>query len=388
MNLIFEEIISNLNWQIILSALIAFGVTYRAVPVVIIICEQAGLMEIPIKRSSHDTPVPKFGGVAIFAGTLIGYFMFNFGDEDVLMHKVFVGILLLFFLGIKDDIYVLAPIKKLITQILASAIVIIGSDLRITHFFGIMGINELPFIASILFTIFVFVALINSFNLIDGVDGLSSGIGMICCAFLGWWFLSNEFWSLACLSLCTSASLLAFLRYNMSVRKRIFMGDTGSLIIGYIITVLTIKFIHFNVNHEFAPNSIFISSPLIVVVLLSVPIFDSLRVFGLRIFRGLSPFHADRLHMHHLMVDNGIPHKATSAIFYAFTIGFTSFSYLLRFHISNYGMIFVILVVFMAYSVIGYQLEIRRFGLKKKALRDQAEVIKQVLISKDIINPN
>lgn len=357
------------KYQIMIAASVAFIVVYQAIPLIINICHNVkGLLENPLKRSSHSIPTPTFGGVGIFAGIMIGYFLWNFGDEGVLMHKLFVGVILLFFLGIKDDLYALSPSKKLITQILASSILVIGSDLRITHFFGILGINELPYLFSVLFTIFVFVALINSFNLIDGINGLSSGIGMISCGFLGWWFYSNEFWSLACLAFTTSASLLAFMRYNLSSKYEIFMGDTGSLLIGYIITSMSIKYIHYNVNHEFAEKSIFVSAPILIIVLLSVPIFDSLRVFGLRIIRGKSPFEADRIHMHHLIVDNGLSHASTSIIFYVFTIGFTVFSFLLRLHISNHMMILVIFLAFVGYSILGYQLEIRRVRIHRQKL--------------------
>ncbi|MDP5140594.1 MAG: undecaprenyl/decaprenyl-phosphate alpha-N-acetylglucosaminyl 1-phosphate transferase, partial [Spirosomaceae bacterium] len=290
-----------------------------------------------------------------------------------------------------DDLYALAAVKKLWTQILASSVVIIGSDLRINHFLGIFGVNELPYIVSVLFTIFIFVALINSFNLIDGIDGLSAGIGMIACGFLGWWFVSNEFWSLACLSLCTSASLLAFMRFNLSKRQRIFMGDTGSLLIGYIITVLSIKYIHYNVNHEFAENSIFVSAPILVIALLFVPIFDSLRVFGLRITRGKSPFEADRIHMHHLLVDNGLSHASTSAIFYFFTILFTVLCFLLRVKISNYGMILVVFIAFIFYFIVGYRLEVRRVRVHRTNLEKQALEAKRIsdnLTAKENISQN
>lgn len=377
--------------QIIISIIVSFVVVFQAVPLIINICRNTGLLETPLKRSSHQQPTPTFGGVAIFAGIMIGYFIWNFQDEGVLLHKVFVGIMILFFLGIKDDLYALSAVKKLWTQILASSIVIIGSDLRITHFLGIFGVNELPYVVSVLFTIFIFVALINSFNLIDGIDGLSSGIGMIACGFLGWWFLSNEFWSLACLSLCTSASLLAFMRFNLSKRQRIFMGDTGSLLIGYIITVLSIKYIHYNVNHEFAENSIFVSAPILVIALLFVPIFDSLRVFGLRITRGKSPFEADRLHMHHIMVDNGLSHASTSVIFYFCTILFTIFSFLLRLHISNYYMILVVFLAFVGYFIIGYRLEVRRVRVHKTNLIKKIEEDKRLsnnLTAKENISQN
>jgi UDP-GlcNAc:undecaprenyl-phosphate/decaprenyl-phosphate GlcNAc-1-phosphate transferase len=167
----FESLIPNQNIQILISAIVAMIINLRSIPVIINISGLRGLMDNPIKRSSHKTPTPTFGGVAIFAGTIIGYMIWNFGDEGILLHKVFVGTLILFFLGIKDDLYALSPTKKMIVQVMASAIVVVGSDLRISDLFGIFGISHIPYILSILLTIFVFVAMINAFNLIDGIDG-------------------------------------------------------------------------------------------------------------------------------------------------------------------------------------------------------------------------
>ncbi len=331
-----------------------------------------GLMENPVKRSSHDSPTPTFGGIAIFAGTMIGYMVWNFKDEGFLLHKVFAGLLILFFLGLKDDLYALAPLKKIISQIVASLIVIVGSDLRINSFFGIFGIYELPYLVSILFTIFIFVALINSFNLIDGIDGLSGGIGMIASSGFGWWFLINEHWSLACLSLSLSASLLGFLRYNYSKGSKIFMGDTGSLIIGYLITVLAVKFISLNQSYNFSPGNHFVSAPVLALSLLSVPIFDTLRVFGVRILKGKSPFLADRIHLHHLLVDNGLSHLAASLTLYSMTILISAFTYSLRSFFTNTALSIYVISVFGIYLAFSKWLEIRRFKNHRSKLNQSS----------------
>lgn len=371
MNLTFEEFIPNNSVRIYLSMFLALAITWRSIPVIIKICNIKGLMENPIKRSSHASPTPTFGGVSIFAGTMIGFLLWNFGDEGYLMHKVLVGVVILFFLGIKDDLYALAPIKKLASQVIASSIVVIGSDLRIGNLFGIFGIQELPYLISVFFTIFIFVSLINSFNLIDGIDGLSGGIGMIVSGIFGLWFLLNEHWTLASLALSLCASLLAFLRYNFSINNKIFMGDTGSLIVGYIITVLAVRFIHLNVSYSFAPNSHFVSAPVIVLVLLSVPMFDTLRVFGLRIIRGKSPFSADRIHMHHLLVDNGFSHLTASLSFYFYTIGITILTYFARSFFTNTQLCFFVALLFGFYLVLGYKLEKSRLINYKKKLQEK-----------------
>lgn len=364
----FESLIPDKNIQILISAIVAMIINLRSIPVIINISGLRGLMDNPVKRSSHKTPTPTFGGVAIFAGILIGYMIWNFGDEGILLHKVFVGTVILFFLGIKDDLYALSPTKKIIVQIMASAIVVVGSDLRISDLFGIFGISHIPYIVSILLTIFIFVAMINAFNLIDGIDGLAGGIAMIASTGFGLWFLVNHHYSLACLALCLAGSLVGFLRFNFSQTNKIFMGDTGSLIIGYIITVLAVKFIHFNVMHAWESDLSFVSAPVIAIVILIIPIFDTIRVFSIRILRGKSPFKADRLHMHHLLIDNNLSHIQASFSLYFVTIALTGLTYFARGYFSNTELCFFILFLLVCYFLTGNRLELRRLKLKKEEL--------------------
>jgi UDP-GlcNAc:undecaprenyl-phosphate/decaprenyl-phosphate GlcNAc-1-phosphate transferase len=368
----FEDLIPDKNLQIFISICISLGIVLRSIPVIINICNLKGLMVNPIKRSSHSNPTPTLGGVSIFAGTLIGYMLWNFGDEGVIMHKMWAGVVILFFLGMKDDLFALSPIKKLISQIIASSLVVIGSDLRISNLFGIFGMGEIPYIVSVLFTIFMFVALINAFNLVDGIDGLAGGIGMIASGGFGLWFLLNEHWSLACLGLSLAASLAGFLRYNFSEHNKIFMGDTGSLLVGFITTILAVKFVHLNATYSFAPNTGFVSAPVIAVVMLIVPIFDTLRVFSIRVLRGKSPFKADRIHLHHLMVDNGLSHFWASFILCAATVFLTISTYLARSLFTNTQLCFVIILLFVGYLLTGNWLEARRLALAKSQKMDVA----------------
>ncbi len=364
----FESLVPDKNIQILVSAIVAMVITLRSIPVIINISGLRGLMDNPVKRSSHKTPTPTFGGVAIFAGILIGYMLWNFGDEGILIHKVFAGMVILFFLGVKDDLYALSPTKKILIQIIASAMVVFGSDLRIDDMFGIFGIHQIPYVLSILLTIFIFVAMINAFNLIDGIDGLAGGIAMIASTGFGLWFLINHHYSLACLALCLAGSLIGFLRFNFSQTNKIFMGDTGSLIIGYLITVLAVKFIHFNVLHAWETDIAFVSAPVIAIVLLIIPIFDTIRVFSIRILRGKSPFKADRLHMHHLLIDNNLSHMQASFSLYFVTISLTAFTYFARSFFSNTELCFLIIGLLVCYFLVGNWLESRRLRLKKEEL--------------------
>lgn len=371
MSLIFEEIIQNNYLKVVASIVLSTIVTWRAIPIIINICEIRGIKENPIKRSSHSEPTPTFGGIGIFAGTLIGYLIWSFGDEEYLIHKILAGMVILFFLGLKDDLFALAPLKKIGSQIIASSLVVIGGDLRITSFFGILGVHEVPYVVSVIFTIFLFVALINSFNLIDGIDGLAGGIGMISSGAFGLWFALNGYWSIAALSCSLSASLLGFLRYNFSKTSKIFMGDTGSLLVGYLVTIFAVKFVQLNQYYNFSPGENYVSAPVIAVAILCVPIFDTLRVFGLRILKGKSPFTADRLHVHHLLVDNGMSHIKASIALCAGTIVISLFTYYLRIFLNNTTLTVYVLGVFGAYLLIGNYLEIRRFKLKKEEQKKQ-----------------
>lgn len=389
MNLVLEELILDKNLQIILSMVISLAITWRAIPVIRNLSILRGLLEDPVKRSSHKNPTPTFGGVGIFAGTMIGYMMWNFRDEGFVLHRVIAGLIILFFLGLKDDMYPLAPLKKLGSQILASILVVAGSDLRITSFFGIFGVHEIPYIIGVVITVFIFVALINAFNLIDGIDGLAAGIGMIASGGFGLWYMLNGYWSLACLSLSLSASLLAFLRYNFSQTSKVFMGDTGSLIVGYLVTILAIEFIQLNHNYNFSPNNRYVSAPVLTIVILSVPIFDTLRVFGLRILKGKSPFKADRLHLHHLLVDNGLSHLAASLTLYAMTIGLTIFTYFLRTFFTNTALSLYIITLFGIYLGVCSWLEVRRFRIHRKKTEESLSKKEGSAINlKGSISPN
>ncbi|MCR9065833.1 MAG: undecaprenyl/decaprenyl-phosphate alpha-N-acetylglucosaminyl 1-phosphate transferase [Cytophagales bacterium] len=389
MNLVLEELILDKNLQIILSMVISLAITWRAIPVIRNLSILRGLLENPVKRSSHKNPTPTFGGVGIFAGTMIGYMMWNFRDEGFVLHRVIAGLMILFFLGLKDDMYPLAPLKKLGSQILASILVVAGSDLRITSFFGIFGVHEIPYIIGVVITVFIFVALINAFNLIDGIDGLAAGIGMIASGGFGLWYMLNGYWSLACLSLSLSASLLAFLRYNFSQTSKVFMGDTGSLIVGYLVTILAIEFIQLNHNYNFSPNNRYVSAPVLTIVILSVPIFDTLRVFGLRILKGKSPFKADRLHLHHLLVDNGLSHLAASLTLYAMTIGLTIFTYFLRTFFTNTALSLYIITLFGIYLGVCSWLEVRRFRIHRKKTEENLSKKEGSAINlKGSISPN
>jgi UDP-GlcNAc:undecaprenyl-phosphate/decaprenyl-phosphate GlcNAc-1-phosphate transferase len=373
MDHIYTTLYDNRLFQIILSSVVAFSASITAIPVIIKISRLKNLMADPGERSSHVTKTPTLGGVAIFASTLISYFLWANPDEGQLIHISISAIVILFFLGVKDDILVLSPKKKMFVQIAASGLVVILADLRIENLFGIFGVNEVPYILSLPLTVFVFIALINAINLIDGIDGLAGGIGMISGGMFGLWFYLNGHYALSCLAFSLVGSLVGFLRFNYSKTSKIFMGDTGSLIVGFLLTMFAVKFIQLNIEYRFNPNASF-SAPILAIVVLIVPIFDTLRVFIVRLKDKKSPFVGDRNHLHHLMIDSGLTHFQTSVILWTFTLVSTIVFITISKTTDNTISLYILIALFAAYMIVAHILKNNNLNRKNETITIDTEV--------------
>lgn len=296
------------------SFLTAFVITYMAIPSIIKIAELKHLFDVPDERKTHKTNVPTLGGLAIFAGMIFSMTFWSTQKEIVELQYIIASTLILFFIGMKDDLFNLVHYKKLMGQLLAAFILVHWANIRITSFFGLFGIDDLEPISSYVFSIFTMVVITNSFNLIDGIDWLAGCVGLLASAIFGVWFYTANQMQYVILSASLFGSLLAFLKYNKTPAK-IFMGDTGSLIIGIVLSILAIKFIEMN---RVLPIDVFNKIrgiPVVTIGILIIPLFDTLRAFLIRIFQGKSPFAPDRNHLHHLLVDLGLTHlKATFAL--------------------------------------------------------------------------
>jgi UDP-GlcNAc:undecaprenyl-phosphate GlcNAc-1-phosphate transferase len=314
---------------ILIGLLISFLLTYRSIPVIVFLSHVKNLFVIPNNRSSHSINTPNLGGVGIFIGAvfttnIIGSLILNQIQLSQLA-SLNAALILLFFAGIKDDIHNLTPLKKLLIQILATFIVMISSNVRFDNFYNLFGIDELPFVISFFFTIIVFVFTVNSYNLIDGIDGLAGSIAIIIFGFYGYIFvLNNNFYGLI---VCTTiiGSLFAFLSFNLSKsRRKIFMGDTGSMFLGYLIVYMSIIILNDkNTSLKFANNL-----PGVIFALLSFPILDTIRIFTIRIISGKSPFKADKNHIHHRLLKLGFSHIKSTLIISFFVVLILIFSLL------------------------------------------------------------
>lgn len=360
-------------YQCILSFLVACFVAVVAIPVIIKISELKSLMENPGARRSHSTPTPTFGGIAIFAAILIANFLWPSLDQtDIYTTNLSIaGMTILFFIGIKDDLVGIDPAKKLMFQVLAAMILILFGDLRVDYMYGIMGFHHIHPLISIFLTCFIFITLINAINLIDGIDGLAGGISTIASATFGAWFLLTNHFTMACLAFTLAGGLLGFLRFNFSKTSKIFMGNTGSLIIGFMLAFFAVRFVNLNAAYRYEPTAFF-NAPIIAIVILIVPIFDTLRVFLVRILAGRSPFSADRNHMHHILLDNGLSHAAATAVLCGISFLNTVMFLLLHRNISNTLSLIILGCLFGLYMLVSFTLKMRVMVLSTHPRRRKA----------------
>ncbi len=315
--------------NIILVFLTSLLVVIFGIPSIITVAIQKGLYDKPNHRKLHTNKIPRLGGLAIFAGFSIAVSIFGQLNSDGSQLQFFqAGLIILFFSGLKDDVVALSPIKKLATQIFATGLVVVAQDIRITSFYGLFGIYEIPIWISYMLTLFTIVVITNSFNLIDGVDGLAGGLGFIISLTFGLWFNFIDQVSWAIVAFGLAGSLLGFLVYNFNPAK-IFMGDAGSLSMGFIIAVMAIKFIEFNspgVQNYYKITT----APVIAIAMLIIPLYDTIRVFTIRVWKKRSPFSADRNHLHHLLLNTGLGHKEVSLLMYIVNIVFVLIAFLMK----------------------------------------------------------
>lgn len=328
-------------YAVLLSFITAFVGSYAIIPTIINVALQKKLYDDIDERRSHKVITPSLGGVAIFAGFIFSltYFTpFNVFND---LQYTLCAFIVIFLIGVKDDIVPMSPYKKLLGEVMAALILYFKSGVKITSLYGFFGINEIPEWFSLMITIFTIIVIINAFNLIDGINGLSGSITTIIVLTLGSWFYLVDQISLAIMAFSLAGATVGFLRYNYTPAQ-IFMGDTGALLLGLVSSILVIKFINVNqliVGHPYA----IAASPAVAVGILILPLFDTARVFAIRISHGRSPFTPDRLHIHHLLLDYGLTHTQATILLTVVSICFTTFVFF--FHsMSTFKLLFLILV--------------------------------------------
>ncbi len=320
-----------IGWLFLSAGLIAAVTGLLAYPAIKNVAEAKNLMDNPDARSSHHTKVPNLGGVGIYLSIVVAITMLGAVLDTKSLFLILGGITILFFLGLKDDILVLSPRKKFIGQLLAAFLLIVFTDTRILGFSGLFGVTLLPYAVSVLFTLFVYLLIINAFNLIDGIDGLASTLALMASAGFAFLFCEYTDVSMVALSGAVCGALIPFLYLNFSKHKKMFLGDTGSMILGFILAVMAVRFINASQVASASASEFKNAAPILALAVLFFPLLDTLRIFIIRIVvHKKSPFIADKNHIHHGFLALGFSHKRTTLVIVLFNTLLIAAAYLAK----------------------------------------------------------
>lgn len=353
---------------------IAYLITFFLMPFIIRIARINKLFDIPDERKTHSYPVSSLGGVGIVSGLSISLLLvtdFKLGDSEFQYYLA--CFFIIFILGVIDDIFVLHAWKKVFGQVIVASILTAKAHLLITNLQGLAGIFELDNFISYLLTFFTIILVINSFNLVDGVDGLAASLGLVSSLAFGLFFFLNNNIPYAILGFAMGGALLAFLMFNFPP-ARIFMGDSGSMLLGLVNAILLIKFIETgNTVGPFpVPASIAIGFGILIV-----PLLDVLRVFIIRLTKGVSPFEPDRNHLHHLLLNKGFSHTRVTVTLLISAVIFIAISFYIRALNINLTALILVSLFFTGVFIIKY------FAIPSKHLHVVGEKNNQVNSIKD-----
>ena len=290
---------------------------------------ELNLFDSPGRHKIHSNYKPSLGGVAILLGPIISLMLGMPFRDWVSLKYFFISLLLMFFIGLRDDILALSPKQKLYSQFLPVIVLVVLNQTTLSSTYGIIDLPEIPEVVIWILSIFTLIILTNAYNLIDGLDGLAGTIGAITLAALGIWFYLIGNYAISLVALSFAGALVAFLFFNWQPSK-IFMGDTGALMIGFLLSYLTIVFINKNYRLSIANDFKFQASIATAICVVIIPVFDTLRVIILRLRQGESPFHADRNHLHHQFLNLGFSHAQSVLTIAAINIIMIVLAWLLR----------------------------------------------------------
>jgi len=295
-------------------AIVSFAFGFVCMPAVVEIAKKRDFVVKPNKRTSHEGAIPNVGGINIFISFFLTVIIFSFQVISQ-WQFLFVGVFFILIVGFVDDLIDIRAFWKLVGQLLGGFFLIVVSDIRLSGFHGFLGIYELPLWFSYLVSFFVYIVVVNALNLIDGVDGLASGLGILYCLFFGFYFTLTGNPNLAVCAFTLVGGLAVFFIYNVfGKRNKIFMGDCGSLFLGYMINLFVFQFCELNAQHNVPEELHMPAAPAVAICVLLIPLFDTMRVMLTRIKRGYSPFSPDRNHIHHLLLKIGLKHRQVTFV--------------------------------------------------------------------------
>jgi UDP-N-acetylmuramyl pentapeptide phosphotransferase/UDP-N-acetylglucosamine-1-phosphate transferase len=320
-----------------LSFVTAFVAAMLGMPVLIRVIRRFKLYDVPDDRKEHSAPVPTMGGVAVCIGMAVACIIWYRFRGGIFEAAFFFSAVVLFALGVLDDLHNIPARNKLVLQVAVGSLIAF-SGVRITDLNGLFGINAIPVFAQYMLTVLIIAGITNAFNLIDGIDGLAGGLGFMSLMMLGIFLTICHDANTALIAFSLAGGLLGFLYYNFNP-ARIFMGDTGSLVLGFVVSVLCIRFLSVNalVPHSFIPHA-----PVFALGIVLIPVFDTMRVLSLRTWKGKSPFAPDKTHVHHLLTANGWSHSFTSKIICTVHGGILILAYFLKGVSQEWGLLILV----------------------------------------------
>lgn len=358
--------------QIAIPALIAIICTGWIYPYILDVAKAKNIVDNPDARKLQRVPIPVLGGLTVVFGILSGLMAFNmFGDFSD-MFPTFATIIIILIIGLIDDMISLSPRVRFVVEIILVLYLIKTTGCQLNDFHGLWGVGLIPNYVSVPLTIFACVGIINAVNLIDGVDGYSSGYSIVSCAMFGIMFYALGDIRMVALAAIVAASLLPFFLHNVfGKNSKMFIGDAGTLSLGIIFSVFVMTIISSKQSIEGLPNNLGVVP--FTLAVLCVPVFDTLRVMSVRILKGRSPFSPDRTHLHHLFLELGYSHigSALSIIMinlFVVLCWFLAFKAGLSINTQLYiVVVFGILMTFMFYPFVHVQ--IRKQTLFYRVLR-------------------
>jgi UDP-GlcNAc:undecaprenyl-phosphate GlcNAc-1-phosphate transferase len=366
-----------------LSFIMATGIVLAFTPHIINIAKIKHLFDEPDERKVHQHKIPRLGGLIVTIGFLFTALFFM--DTTVMKewNYLLCSILIIFAIGFKDDIVGLSSSKKFVAQLLASILVIHFAKIHFTSLHGLFGVREIPMWLGYLTTMFTIIVITNSFNLIDGINGLLGMIGCTTSMAFGMLFYLMDYPQFTLIAFTVTGALVGFLYYNITPAK-VFMGDTGSLLLGFLMSVLAIKFIelHPHVSHKVLAIH---AAPATAIAILIVPLYDTLRVFTIRALKGKSPFSPDRNHIHHLLIDCGLPHLTATFILVFFNVSMI----VIALFSQNLGNTYLVLLLLAIVSISTLILrQIKEYIADKKAEEKKAALQKDLKFASDFAREN
>ncbi|MFV9484006.1 MraY family glycosyltransferase [Christiangramia sp. ASW11-125] len=334
--------------------LLAFILTWYFIPKVLWVTKEKQLVKEINHRSSHQIEVPSFGGVAFFLVLILIISILQSLRITYTGNHLIIGLTFLFMAGLKDDLVVSSARLKFVSQVFAAGFIIFSPELELTNLHGFLGITEIPYWLGYILKLFVVIALINAYNLIDGIDGLAGIAGIvICTSFAVMFYLISEPYFVL-ISVTVVGLLAAFLRYNFSGgHRKIFMGDGGSLTIGFLIAFLALKLLVRDnsatlLEEGFMPEN----RVLFLIAILFLPVYDTGRVILIRLSQGNTPFEADRNHLHHVLLDNKLSHKEASVLLGFINVLIIGLFMMLSKIISSIYLSLIMLVLFVVIALV------------------------------------